>query len=306
MKRSFISEQKANYRTTFERGLVMASDEEPRASDDGLVCPEVGAWTEEKHKLVSLYSTLFSSGMKDKWDKRVYLELYAGAGYSRIRGTSKFIVGSPLRALTVSHPFDKYIFCEADPETLRALEVRVKRTAPSASVVYVPGDCNRVVADILAEIPAGSSADTVLSLCFADPFDIGLKFETLRSLSPRFIDFLVLLAVWMDANRNYERYVSDEATKVDEFLGSTTWRDRWVVARGNAVGFPQFLAMEFASSMETLGYLPTPLHRMKRVRSDERNLPLYYLALFSRNDRAHKFWDEVLKYSTDQTTLFEN
>jgi three-Cys-motif partner protein len=184
MKRSFISEQKANYRTTFERGLVMASDEEPRASDDGLVCPEVGAWTEEKHKLVSLYSTLFSSGMKDKWDKRVYLELYAGVGYSRIRGTSKFIVGSPLRALTVSHPFDKYIFCEADPETLRALEVRVKRTAPSASVVYVPGDCNRVVADILAEIPAGSSADTVLSLCFADPFDIGLKFETLRSLSP--------------------------------------------------------------------------------------------------------------------------
>jgi hypothetical protein len=158
---------------------------------------------------------------------------------------------------------------------------------------------------ILENIPTGSSTDTVLSLCFADPFDIGLKFETLRSLSCRFVDFLVLLAVYMDANRNYERYVSSEATKVDEFLGSTTWRCRWVIARGRDVGFPQFLAMEFASSMETLGYLPTPLHRMKRVRSDEKNLPLYYLALFSRNDRAHKFWDEVLKYSTDQTMLFE-
>ncbi len=63
-------------------------------------------------------------------------------------------------------------------------------------------------------------------------------------------------------------------------------------------------AAEFASGMETLRYLPTPLHRMKRVRSDEKNLPLYYLALFSRNNRAHKFWDEVLKYSTDPT-LFE-
>jgi three-Cys-motif partner protein len=178
------------------------SDETPRASDDGLVCPEVGGWTEEKHRRVSFYATLFSSAMKEKWDNRIYVELYAGAGYSRVRGTSKFIVGSPILALSVKDPFDKYIFCEEDPEKLHALRVRVERTAPTAKVVYGPGDCNKVAADILAEIPAGSSTDTVLSLCFADPFDIGLKFETLRTLSTsRYIDFLVLLAVYMDANR---------------------------------------------------------------------------------------------------------
>jgi hypothetical protein len=109
----------------------------------------------------------------------------------------------------------------------------------------------------------------------------------------------------MDANRNYERYVSDDAIKVDEFLGSTTWRDRWTVARNNGVAFPQFLAIEFAKGMESLGYLPTPLHKMKRVRSDERNLPLYYIALFARHELAHKFWDEVLKYSTDQTSFWD-
>jgi three-Cys-motif partner protein len=271
--------------------------------DDGLVSPEVGSWTEEKHRLVSLYATLFSSGMKGKWDKRVYVELYAGAGYSKIRRTHKLIVGSPLLALTVKHPFDKYVFCEEDGQNLDALKARVNLTAPSADVAYVPGDCNAVAADILSMISPGSRTDRVLSLCFADPFDIGLKFETLRLLSSRYIDFLVLLAVYMDANRNYERYIGDDATKVDEFLGSSTWRDRWRVAQRNVIGFPQFLALEFASSMETLGYLPTPLHRMKRVRSDDKNLPLYYLALFSRSERAQKFWDEVLKYGTDQTTL---
>lgn len=282
----------------------MDRDNEIRPIDDGRVCPEVGRWTEQKHRLVSMYTTLFSSGMKDKWGKRVYVELYAGAGYSRIRGSSQLIVGSPLLALGVKHPFNKYIFCEENAENLEALKFRVEQIAPTADVVYVSGDCNKVVAEILSEIPAGSSTDTVLSLCFADPFDIGLKFETLRSLSCRFVDFLVLLAVYIDANRNYERYVSDDATKVDEFLGSITWRDRWAAAQGRTIGFPQFLATEFASGMETLRYLPTPLHRMKRVRSDEKNLPLYYLALFSRNNRAHKFWDEVLKYSTDPT-LFE-
>ena len=58
----------------------------------------------------------------------------------------------------------------------------------------------------------------------------------------RFIDFLVLLAVYSDANRAYKRYVMEDAVKVDEFLGSKTWRDRWRIAEANGVLFPKFLA----------------------------------------------------------------
>jgi three-Cys-motif partner protein len=266
-----------------------------------LACPEVGAWTEDKHRLVSLYSTLFSKGMKAKWGKRVYVELYAGAGYSRIRGTRKVILGSPLRALAAEQPFDKYVFCEEIPKNLEALKTRVKRHFPGANVSYVQGNCDERVSDILADIPQGSKHNTVLTLCFADPFDIGLKFGTIKALSIRFVDFMVLLAVYSDANRAYKRYLMEDAIKVDEFLGSTTWRDRWRIAEENGVLFPKFLANEFAASMETLGYLPTPIHRMKKVRSDEKNLPLYYIALFSRHQLAHDFWDDALKYGTDQT-----
>lgn len=58
--------------------------------------------------------------------------------------------------------------------------------------------------------------------------------------------------------------------------------------------------------MATLGYITQPLHKMKKVRSDEKNLPLYRLALFSRNPQAYKFWDEVLEYSTTQRNLFRD
>ncbi len=272
-----------------------------RVSDDGLVCPKVGKWAEEKHGLVSFYAKLFSTGMKDKWDERVYIELYAGAGYSKIRDTSITIVGSPLQALTLEHPFDKYIFCEEQTDLLEALKARVKRIAPSADVSYVPGDCNEHVKEICSSIPLASREHTVLSLCFVDPCDIGIKFETLSALSTRYVDFLVLLALHMDANRNYAHYIRPESVKVEELLGTKTWRDRWSVAQSDAVPFPRFLAQEFANSMATLGYLPLPLYKMKEVRSDEKNLPLYHLALFSRSERAYKFWDEVLKYSTDQT-----
>jgi three-Cys-motif partner protein len=150
----------------------------------------------------------------------------------------------------------------------------------------------------------GSSEHRVLSLCFVDPCDIGINFETLRTLSTRYMDFLVLLALHMDANRNYANYIRPGSMKVEDLLGSESWRDRWAVAQRDAIPFPRFLAQEFANSMAGLGYLSRPLYTMKEVRSDEKNLPLYHLALFSRNERAYKFWDDVLKYSTDQTSLF--
>jgi hypothetical protein len=57
--------------------------------------------------------------------------------------------------------------------------------------------------------------------------------------------------------------------------------------------------------MESLGYLHQELHQMKLVRSTEKNLPLYYLGLFSRKDVAYGFWKDVMKYAVDQPTLWD-
>jgi hypothetical protein len=44
---------------------------------------------------------------------------------------------------------------------------------------------------------------------------------------------------------------------------------------------------------------------MKEIRSNEKNLPLYHLAFFSKHPRGYQFWDQVLKYGTDQLSLFQ-
>ena len=118
-----------------------------------------------------------------------------------------------------------------------------------------------------------------------------------------YVDFLALLAVGMDANRNYDHYVDGDNAKIDDALGNTEWRERWRNYPGGRKEFRQFLASEFATSMRSLGYLDVRLDQMKLVRSGEKNLPLYYIALFSRNAMAYKFWDQVLKYHTDQTSF---
>src|ERR1700733_12111279 len=120
----------------------------PAAHNDGLYCHVVGPWSEDKHRLVVLYDRLFSTAMKDKWQTRVYIDLYSGPGLVRVRDTHKFLWGSPILALSVPDPFDKYIFCESNEAALSALRSRVEKLFPQADISYVQGDCNTKVDEI--------------------------------------------------------------------------------------------------------------------------------------------------------------
>ena len=272
------------------------------AKDDGLYCGDpVGAWVEDKHRLVALYETLFSTGMKRKWDVRVYVDLFAGPGIVRVRETGKFLFGSPFLALQVKDPFDKYIFCEKNPQSIEALTARVKKNFPNADVSFVSGDCNEKADEICSKIPVASQNFKVLSFCFVDPYDLSVKFSTISKIADRFVDFLMLLALYMDANRNLQHYLDSTNRKIDDFVGLADWRERWAAETFSGKPlFPQFLAETYSRQMETLDYLPLPFYRMKQIRSDVRNLPLYRLALFSRHELAYRYWDDVLKYSTSQ------
>jgi hypothetical protein len=87
-------------------------------------------------------------------------------------------------------------------------------------------------------------------------------------------------------------------------LGLADWRERLLIQQFDGkVKFPEFLAETYAEQMVSLGYLQVPFHKMKAIRSDVNNLPLYHLALFSRHPLAYTLWDDVLKYSTAQTFL---
>jgi hypothetical protein len=107
----------------------------------------------------------------------------------------------------------------------------------------------------------------------------------------------------MDANRNLAPYLNPDNSKVEDFLGLPEWRTLWQTEERQGKKFPRFLAEQYSKQMETLGYLPMPWGKMKQIRSTEKNLPLYSLALFSRHELAHQLWEQVLRYSTNQMEL---
>ncbi len=64
-------------------------------NDDGLPCPEVGAWAQQKYKLIGTYCDVFTTSMRSRWDSLVYLDLFAGSGYAKIRNSSKILLVLP-------------------------------------------------------------------------------------------------------------------------------------------------------------------------------------------------------------------
>lgn len=286
-------------------GIVPTPNQVPRLEDDGLPTPEIGSWGLEKYARVWTYDEIFARGMKAKWDLRVYVDLFAGSGRARIRETGEVVPGSPLLALRIPDRFDRYVFCDASAENIAALRERVSATAPDVDVVFVPGEVNAAVSEIGSHIPQSRKGRSVLSFCFVDPFSVNIRFETIRALSSkRPMDFLILLALGMDANRNLAAYLRAESTRIADFLGNPQWREEWKLESATRrVNFMLFLAEQYAHSMARIGYLPTTPDKMYHVRSTLKNLPLYYLAFFSKHELGYKLWEQVRKYSTDQLDL---
>ncbi len=268
--------------------------------EDEYYLPEVGQWAERKHRLVSLYAEMFSTSMRNKWDHRVYVDLFTGAGCARIKGTQRTVLTSPLLAMSVPHPFTKYVLCDIDERCIEAVRARSAKRFPDLSVRCIQGDSNENAEAVLAEIRSSGKGSGLLAFCVVDPFRIAnLSFETIRKLSVIRADFLVLIPSHMDANRQ-RVYEDPSNTRIADFTGSVDWRERY---SGSVGDFGTFVVSEFGRSMEQLGF-KNPQGNEVLITVPGTSQKLYYLAFYSRSDLANKFWREAQKYSHEQLDLF--
>lgn len=274
-----------------------------QTENDGLEIPDVGSWALSKYNLVGRYCDIFTKSMKNKWENLIYIDLFAGSGFSRIKSTNQIIYGSPLIALSLPIKFTKYIFCEKKPELFNSLKKRLEKFE-NKNIELFNGDSNDIIDKIISSVPKFSKQNRGLSFGFVDPYSLNLHFNTIRKLSQSIrIDFLILLALHMDANRNFKSYFDCENHKIDLFLDYPKWRDDLLKNPiKNHEGFIRFLAKKYRDNMELLGYQPT--ETFQQIRSDKKNLPLYYLAYFSKHSLGNKFWKEVQKASNPQKGLF--
>jgi three-Cys-motif partner protein len=272
--------------------------------DDGLHTPEVGDWAERKYRLIAYYAQMFSTSMKRKWDCRAYIDLFAGAGWGRVRDTTRVLPTSALLALAVPDPFDRYVFCDLDPACTDALQRRVDREyGDSRRVDYLTGDSNELVQEILDGMREELRRGSFLSFCVVDPCSMAnLKFSTIEQLSTLLGDFLVLIPSYMDAHRNEGAYLDPGNATVEEFLGDPDWREKREASGGE---FGAFVVDQLGLAMKRLGFIYDGLGEEVTVYLPRKNVKLYHLAFYSKNELGMRFWRAARKGSDDQHRLFE-
>lgn len=278
-------------------------DKLPHLEDDGLLTPEVRAYSERKYALISYYASMFTASMKGKWSL-VYIDLFAGSGRGRIKDSSIILPASPLLALGVKNKFDKYIFCEADAQKMEILKIRVERDYPEQKVVFLEGDANKNVGEILKEIKDPELGQKYLSFCMVDPYNFkDFNFDTIKNLSKIFVDFLILIPTFMDAHRNLDHYFKENNINIEKFTGVKFWRNDWLEAEKKGARFGPYLADLFGRSMNKLKFIYKDTSEMVLV-LNEKNSPVYHLAFFSRSPLGMGFWNKARKSTDTQMDLF--
>ena len=282
----------------------MSTEESIVTADDGLIAPVVGDWSEKKYSLIGYYAKLFATGMKKKWDCRVYIDLFAGSGRAKIEGIDKFIETSSIIAINTGNKFDKYIFCDLNNDKINALESRFRKISPEMDADFLNIDSNKSCHEILKCIPGHHYGFKVLAFCVIDPYKLGnLHFQTIETLSEKFMDFLVLIPSYMDANRNLMNYIKVENKTVDNFLGYSGWRSEWREEERKYPNFGEFITSKFCNKMKGLDFL-SEIEDSELVKSSSKNLPLYRLVFFSKSMTGIDFWRKSKYGSNPQQNLF--
>ena len=267
--------------------------------DDGLYTPEIKQHSLEKIRLHNRYARIFATAMHKKWPQLAYVGLYAGAGHARIAKEGSVIETSALSVLRQPDRFTHYVFVDHNRLCVEALAERVAALHEGAQIKIIEADVNADIGAIRSALPAFSSQNGLLSFCFIDPFDLQLKFETIRRLGDRRMDFLVLLMLGVDGRRNFQRYFHDpNSSRIGDLIDCPHWRTEFE-PNENVI---RFVLRKFDDAMQSLGYRSAADH-VHPVKIAGMGVLQYVLAFYSKSDLGLKFWRDTRSSLSEQLEL---
>ena len=258
---------------------------------------EIKAHTIHKYNTLSKYLDVCKK-FNRIYNNFVYVDTHGGSGRVSFRDGKKWMEGSPLIA---SHwnPNAPCHIVEIDPDTYRCL---CDSTVQCSNVHTYHGDCNKLIDPILSNIPKWRK----FVFCFIDPNALvyrnpdgstcdQVKAQTIRKISnfPRTeillnfpLEALLRCAGDFIANPNTKRGKSN-AQRVTTFMGSETWKDVPLDRR-------KYLELYMDEMLGSYPYMGAML-----VRSESKNLPLYYLVYATKNGTAAKIMRDIMKKEGD-------
>jgi len=264
----------------------------PGLEDDGWYTPAIKEHSIRKIAVHNAYASIFTTAMRKRWPQLAYLGLYSGAGRARVEETGAIVETSAMGALRLPHPFTKYIFVDEDERCIEALSQRATSIGEPRDVVGIKGQVADVVPDILGAMPSYSADRGLLSFCFIDPYSAALDFDVIRQLGSRYkMDFLILLMLGFDVRLNFAKYLNDPSDqRIAALIDDPDWRREWSERRLQADDVVPYIVEKFDAAMTRLGYEATRKEDAQAVRISGKQVYLYSLVMYSKDELAKRLW----------------
>lgn len=279
----------------------------------------VGPWARQKLDALESYLAAYHKVMKNQKFKLIYIDAFAGAGWSRIRASEQeetgldlqldseqqaaqeeFIAGSPLRALRTGRGFDQYHFFDSDERRTKLLR-GLQKEHPDKEVHVKYEDANLGVQKLARRFHISPDARGV---AFLDPYGPHLHWATVEALAnTRKVDVIINFPLAMAINRLVTR--KDEipenwASLLDKCFGIREWHDLAYDVQTDMFGDERSRKRDDAASrllqlyhrrLESIfGHTVDP----SLVRNTN-GAPLYYLMWASSNYRGKAIAEHIMR-----------
>jgi len=286
----------------YERQCRGCDDREANTTDDccdlqldrdGLPSRCVGSWSRDKLFYLSRYCSIFTTGMKNKWRNRVFVDLFCGPGRCRVRPHGDFEDGSPLIALREA--FTHYFFVDISSRCTDALEKRKSGmgSLPGKEVKIIRADANECIDALVRQIEA--LGHETIGFAFVDPPGIQVDFVTLQKLSKGTrMDLLVNFPLGMNIKRQLPYQLQKDPgceAEFDRYFGTTQWRDLCEKDQGGARQKGLRLLHLYETQLGSLGHV----YVGDKQAVKNRGVSLYILVFASKNPRGSEFWENITR-----------
>jgi three-Cys-motif partner protein len=250
---------------------------------DGLPARLVKPHSANKARMVRRDLGTVSKAMSRQWFEVHYLEMFSGPGLLLDEVTGEEVPGSPLEALSITRPFDRYVFSDYLPVCENALRKRISdRFGPRPDVDVLCGDANDAAH---LERACALINPKALVIAYLDPAKPNLHFDTVRFLAERFrfIDFIINLPV-----SGIHRSLSAGGDEKPQLM--LNHLNPLELLHPDEGRTAENIREHYDAQLRTLGLQ----HITRRcVKTAVTNSPLYDIVLASRHPRAIDLWDKA-------------
>ena len=146
-----------------------------------------GRWTLEKLDILRRYLDAYTTALKNRNFRLIYVDAFAGEGYYEPKSASfdedysefrELVKGSAAIALDADNkPFDELVFIESDPDRIRSLEQMVAEH-PEREIKIIQGDANVEIPTFCENMQTRDRA-----VVFLDPFGTEVSWDTVATIA---------------------------------------------------------------------------------------------------------------------------